>query len=69
MFPLIASCTLFGIYVVFQVCFLNTLLVRIKFFLKIDQKNLKIFSKDHINLLLAFYFFMLGVIALTRMSR
>jgi len=45
MFPLIASCTLFGIYVVFQ-----------------------IFSKDHINLLLAFYFFMLGVIAVTRMS-
>lgn len=44
MFPFIASVTLFGIYVVFQ-----------------------IFSKDHINLLLAFYFFLLGVIALTRM--
>jgi minor histocompatibility antigen H13 len=44
LFPLIASCTLFGIYVVFQ-----------------------IFSKEHINLLLAFYFFLLGVIALTRM--
>lgn len=44
LFPLIASVTLFGIYVVF-----------------------KIFSKEHINLLLAFYFFLLGVIALTRM--
>lgn len=44
MFPLIASCTLFGIYVVF-----------------------KIFSKDHINMLLALYFFVLGVVALTRM--
>lgn len=44
LFPLIASVTLFGIYVVFQ-----------------------IFSKEHINLLLAFYFFLLGVIALTRM--
>jgi len=44
LFPVIASCTLFGIYVIFQ-----------------------IFSKEHINLLLAFYFFLLGVIALTRM--
>ncbi len=46
MFPLIASCTLFGIYIVF-----------------------KIFSKEHINTLLACYFFVLGVMALTRMSR
>jgi minor histocompatibility antigen H13 len=46
MFPLIASCTLFGIYVVF-----------------------KIFSKDHINMLLALYFFVLGVVALTRMFK
>lgn len=45
LFPVVASCTLFGIYIVF-----------------------KIFSKEHINLLLAFYFFLLGVIALTRMS-
>ena len=45
LFPVVASCTLFGIYLVFQ-----------------------IFSKDYINLLLAFYFFLLGVIALTRMS-
>jgi minor histocompatibility antigen H13 len=44
LFPVIASVTLFGIYIVFQ-----------------------IFSKEHINLLLAFYFFLLGVIALTRM--
>ncbi|RNA29096.1 minor histocompatibility antigen H13 [Brachionus plicatilis] len=44
LFPVIASVTLFGIYLVFQ-----------------------IFSKEHINLLLAFYFFLLGVIALTRM--
>lgn len=45
MFPLIASVTLFSIYLVFQ-----------------------IFHKDHINLLLAFYFLVLGVVALTRMS-
>jgi len=45
MFPVIASCTLFGIYIVFQ-----------------------IFSKEYINLLLAFYFFALGVVALTRTS-
>jgi len=45
MFPLIASCTLFSIYIVF-----------------------KLFSKEHINMLLACYFFLLGVIALTRMS-
>lgn len=44
MFPLIASVSLFGIYLVF-----------------------KIFSKDHINLLLTGYFFLLGVIALTHM--
>ncbi|XP_076440631.1 signal peptide peptidase-like [Babylonia areolata] len=41
MFPLIASGTLLGIYIVF-----------------------KIFSKEYINLLLAFYFFFLGVLAL-----
>lgn len=45
MFPVVASCTLFSIYLVF-----------------------KVFSKDHINLLLQFYFFALGVAALTRMS-
>lgn len=44
MFPLVASCTLFGIYIVF-----------------------KLFSKEYINMLLACYFFVLGVIALTRM--
>lgn len=43
MFPVIASGTLFGIYLVFQ-----------------------IFSKEHINLLLAFYFFLLGIFAVTR---
>ncbi|XP_035667535.1 minor histocompatibility antigen H13-like isoform X1 [Branchiostoma floridae] len=41
MFPIIASCTLFGLYMFFQ-----------------------IFSKEYINLLLAFYFFFLGVLAL-----
>jgi minor histocompatibility antigen H13 len=44
MFPLIASCSLFGIYLIF-----------------------KVFSKDHINLLLTGYFFLLGVMALTHM--
>lgn len=41
MFPIIASCTLFGIFLVFQ-----------------------IFSKEYINMLLAVYFFFLGVLAL-----
>lgn len=45
MFPLIASGTLLGIYIVFQ-----------------------IFSKEYINLLLAFYFFFLGVLALAHIS-
>eukprot|EP00095_Tigriopus_kingsejongensis_P001075 snap_masked-scaffold1123_size61443-processed-gene-0.3 protein:Tk01075 transcript:snap_masked-scaffold1123_size61443-processed-gene-0.3-mRNA-1 annotation:"hypothetical protein DAPPUDRAFT_303875" len=44
MFPIIASCALFGLYVFFQ-----------------------IFSKDHINLLLSVYFFVLGIFALTHM--
>lgn len=44
LFPLIASCALFGLYVIF-----------------------KIFSKDHINLLLAVYFFFLGVLALSHL--
>jgi len=44
MFPLIASCALFGIYLVFQ-----------------------IFSKEHINLLLTAYFFLLGVLALAHL--
>ncbi|KAK7100050.1 minor histocompatibility antigen H13-like [Littorina saxatilis] len=45
MFPLIASGTLLGIYIMFQ-----------------------IFSKEHINLLLAFYFFFLGVLALAHIA-
>ncbi|ESP05189.1 hypothetical protein LOTGIDRAFT_102125 [Lottia gigantea] len=45
MFPVIASCTLFGIYIVFQ-----------------------IFSKEYINLLLAVYFFFLGVLALAHIA-
>jgi len=40
-FPLVASCALFGLYILF-----------------------KIFSKEHINLLLTVYFFFLGVLAL-----
>ena len=44
MFPIIASCALFGLYLFFQ-----------------------FFSKDHINLLLSVYFFVLGVFALTHM--
>lgn len=44
LFPVIASVTLFSIFIVFQ-----------------------LFSKELINLLLAFYFFLLGVFALTRM--
>ena len=42
MFPLIASCALFGLYIFFQV-----------------------FSKEHVNLLLSTYFFVLGIFALT----
>ncbi|XP_050400937.1 minor histocompatibility antigen H13 [Patella vulgata] len=45
MFPIIASCTLFGIYMVF-----------------------KIFSKEYINLLLAVYFFFLGVLAMAHIA-
>ncbi|XP_003745016.1 minor histocompatibility antigen H13 [Galendromus occidentalis] len=41
MFPLIASCALFGLYVVF-----------------------KIFGKEHVNMLLTLYFFLIGVLAL-----
>ena len=71
MFPLVASCTLFGIYMVFKVW-----LCSFKFNLEIKDFiihlhyffHFKIFSKEHINLLLSFYFFVLGVIALTRMS-
>ncbi|XP_067678752.1 minor histocompatibility antigen H13-like isoform X1 [Haliotis asinina] len=45
MFPIIASCTLLGIYIVFQ-----------------------LFSKEYINLLLAVYFFFLGVLALAHIA-
>lgn len=44
MFPLIASCALFGIYIFF-----------------------KVFSKEYINLLLAFYFFVIGIFAVAHM--
>merc|ERR1719402_2189569 len=44
MFPIIASCALFGLYIFFQ-----------------------IFSKEYINLLLTFYFFLLGIFALSHM--
>merc|ERR1711915_231108 len=44
MFPIIASCALFGLYIVFQ-----------------------IFSKEYINLLLSFYFLVLGIFALSHM--
>lgn len=46
MFPIIASCALFGLYVFF-----------------------KIFSKEYINLLLALYFFVIGVICVTNLLR
>jgi len=44
MFPIIASCALFGLYLFFQ-----------------------FFSKEHINLLLSVYFFVLGIFALSHM--
>merc|ERR1719500_1777119 len=44
MFPIIASCALFGLYIFFQ-----------------------IFSKEYINLLLSFYFLVLGIFALSHM--
>ena len=44
MFPIIASCALFGLYIFFQ-----------------------LFSKEHINLLLSVYFFVLGIFALSHM--
>ena len=45
MFPIIASCALFGLYIFFH-----------------------IFSKDYINLLLSFYFLVLGIFALSHMA-
>ena len=45
MFPVIASCALFGLYLIFH-----------------------FFSKEHINLLLSVYFFVLGVFALSHMA-
>lgn len=45
-FPIMASCSLFALYIVF-----------------------KLFSKEYINLLLAGYFFFLGVLALTHLLR
>ena len=44
MFPVIASCALFGLYIFFH-----------------------IFSKEYINLLLSFYFLVLGIFALSHM--
>ena len=44
MFPIIASCALFGLYIFFH-----------------------IFSKEYINLLLSFYFLILGIFALSHM--
>ena len=44
MFPLIASCALFGLYIFFH-----------------------IFSKEYINMLLSFYFLVLGIFALSHM--
>merc|ERR1712013_95250 len=44
MFPIIASCALFGLYIFF-----------------------KLFSKEYINLLLSFYFLVLGIFALSHM--
>merc|ERR1711934_1237870 len=44
MFPIIASCALFGLYMIFN-----------------------IFGKEYINLLLSFYFLVLGVFALSHM--
>jgi len=46
MFPIIASCALFGLYIFF-----------------------KIFSKEYINLLLALYFFVIGVLCVTNLLR
>merc|ERR1719512_213252 len=45
MFPIIASCALFGLYIFFH-----------------------IFSKEYINLLLSFYFLVLGIFALSHMT-
>jgi len=46
MFPIIASCALFGLYIFF-----------------------KLFSKEYINLLLALYFFVIGVICVSNLLR
>lgn len=71
-FPIIASCTLFGLYLFFKVswglsCYLSLKLgggVLFKL-CAVDQ----VFSQEYINLLLSVYFFVLGVLALSHTMR
>uniref|UniRef100_A0A8C1UDK4 Histocompatibility (minor) 13 n=1 Tax=Cyprinus carpio TaxID=7962 RepID=A0A8C1UDK4_CYPCA len=66
-FPIIASCTLFGLYLFFKVTFSMTNAWKKK------KKALDtgfiylffIFSQEYINLLLSMYFFVLGILALS----
>ncbi|XP_054644298.1 minor histocompatibility antigen H13 isoform X2 [Dunckerocampus dactyliophorus] len=56
-FPIVASCTLFGLYLFFKVTFLLDP--------HSQQHVTEVFSQEYINLLLSVYFFMLGVLALS----
>lgn len=64
MFPIIASCALFGLYIFFQVRLVKTLYSETANHTKFP---LQIISKDYINYLLTGYFFFLGILALTHL--
>uniref|UniRef100_A0A667XBG0 Histocompatibility (minor) 13 n=1 Tax=Myripristis murdjan TaxID=586833 RepID=A0A667XBG0_9TELE len=53
-FPIIASCTLFGLYLFFKVMAGSP-----------QKKGCTVFSQEYINLLLSVYFFVLGILALS----
>ncbi|XP_026580409.1 minor histocompatibility antigen H13-like, partial [Pseudonaja textilis] len=74
-FPIVASCTLLGLYLFFKDAQLHMLACgRRMSFLKerLDahmgshfQRESEIFSQEYINLLLSMYFFVLGILALS----
>lgn len=70
-FPIIASCTLFGLYLFFKVTlgFLSPPQLQ-----NCSSSNrvyvlMQVFSQEYINLLLSVYFFGLGVLALSHTMR
>uniref|UniRef100_A0A6Q2ZNZ0 Histocompatibility (minor) 13 n=1 Tax=Esox lucius TaxID=8010 RepID=A0A6Q2ZNZ0_ESOLU len=59
-FPIIASCTLFGLYLFFKVSFVSNVATVV-----LSPESFPIFSQEYINLLLSMYFFVLGILALS----